>query len=58
MSITLSQTFRPTPRASTEPRVTEFATVCLFSLLGLTLTVAVVSGISPAIIGLMFAPLG
>jgi hypothetical protein len=55
MSITLVQTHR-----MTTPRVTslEFAVVCLFSLMGLTLTAAVLPFLSDEMIGMMFSCIG
>jgi hypothetical protein len=54
MSTTLVQT-RPTTRSAIS---SDFATVCLFSLLGLTLTVAVLSYVSNETISMLFISIG
>ena len=54
MSTTLVQS-RPTTRSAIS---SDFATVCLFSLLGLTLTAAVLSYVSSETISIMFSSIG
>jgi hypothetical protein len=54
MSSTLVQT-PPTILSAVSP---DLAVVCLFSLLGLTLTAAVLSYASPETIGMMFSVFG
>lgn len=54
MSTTLAQT-RPTMLSSVSP---DLASVCLFSLLGLMLSAAVLSNVSSETIGLMFSSIG
>jgi hypothetical protein len=54
MSTTLVQT-RPTTRSAIS---SDFASMCLFSLLGLTLTAAVLSYVSSETIGVMFTSIG
>ncbi len=54
MSSTLIQ-IRPTTLSTISP---DFAVVCLFSLLGLTLTAAVLSYASPETIRMMFSVFG
>lgn len=54
MSTTLAQT-RPTTLSSISP---DLASVCLFSLLGLMLSAAVLSNVSSETIGLMFSSIG
>ena len=54
MSTTLVQT-RPTTRPTISPAL---AAVCLFSLLGLTLSAAVLSYVSSEMISMMFFSIG
>ncbi len=54
MSTNLVQT-RPTTRSASS---LDFATVCLFSLLGLTLTAAVLSYVSNETISMLFTSIG
>jgi len=54
MSSTFAQA-RPTTLPSISP---DLASVCLFSLLGLTLSAAVLSYLSSETIGIMFASIG
>ena len=54
MSITFAQT-RPTTLPTSSP---EIAAVCLFSLLGLTLSAAVLSYVSSETISMMFSSVG
>jgi len=54
MSNTFAQT-RPTTLSTISPDLT---TVCLFSLLGLTLTAAVLSYVSSETISMMFSSIG
>ena len=55
MSITLTQAVPVKPLATIRP---DLAVVCLFSLLGLTLSAAVLSGTASETISMMFSPLG
>jgi hypothetical protein len=54
MSTTLAQTLRITPLAS----ISNFAVVCLFSALGMTLSAVVLSCASSETISTMFSHLG
>jgi len=54
MSTTLAQT-RPTTLSTISPNL---AAVCLFSLLGLTLSAAVLSYVSSETISMMFSSIG
>lgn len=54
MSTTLAQT-RPTALSTISP---DLAVVCLFSLLGLTLSAAVLSCVSSETISMMFSSIG
>jgi hypothetical protein len=55
MSPTLAQTFPVTPVATIGP---DLSVVCLFSLLGLALSAAVLSCVSSETISVMFSSLG
>jgi len=55
MSTTLTQALPITPLATIRP---DLAVVCLFSLLGLTLSAAVLSCVSTETIDMMFSSIG